>query len=616
MRPGDRFGDYVIVATIGEGGMSVVYLASRVSDGMRVVVKELKEQYQFDRQLIDRFLRNAVILQELRHPHLARTFACTERNSKHYMIQEYLSGGSLAELLRNPGSYSESEALIWCRDALRAMNYAHENGIVHGDLKPSNLMLDDRRQIRVIDFGIGRSLDEARLTRTNDGTIGTIEYMSPEQIVSPDKVDHRTDVYSMGIVLYELLSGTVPFDGDTSFAVQEKVVRETPAPLRKLGPGITAMHPQSPGIDARLSKVVFRAIDKSADKRFGGCAEFALHLDRYLRSVSSLQRPVSVGSSLPMRLVNGARAIAGMLARRSKQATKTLEQTIKQPRERPPYPVLLGVSAPRQAKRGVTFTARFAAYVPQREDVVVNQLRQLDAIATEDSVQTVAGLPPSRGGGWLIGAPVTVRLSGAHLQVHPETQSFEWNGSVNLVSFLVSVPEAAPDVTTQLCFEAFIEAVPVAFIPVNLVIGSRPSVGNPSTVVARPLSSAFACYASKDAPVVALLLSALKRWDPDADVFMDCLDLAPNQNWRNELERVIPSKDWFLLFWSINASRSPWVAWELQHARSAKGVDWIRPMPIDDPETAPPPDFLRHLHFRDQYQLVREASRQREDSGR
>ena len=161
--------------------------------------------------------------------------------------------------------------------------------------------------------------------------------------------------------------------------------------------------------------------------------------------------------------------------------------------------------------------------------------------------------------------------------------------------------------TTQLCFEAFIEAVPVAFIPLNLVIGRSTSVEDPVTVSARPMSSAFACYASKDAAVVALLLSSLKRWDPHADVFMDCLDLTPNQDWRKELERLIPSKDWFLLFWSINASRSPWVEWELQHDRSSKGIDWIRPMPIEDPETAPPPDFLQHLQFRDKYLLVREA---------
>jgi tetratricopeptide (TPR) repeat protein len=269
-------------------------------------------------------------------------------------------------------------------------------------------------------------------------------------------------------------------------------------------------------------------------------------------------------------------------------------------------PVLLGVSAPRRGNPGATFPARFAAYVKTRESAVEDHLRRLDD-ALRGNVQTVVGLPPARGGRWMIGAPITVRVNGEHLKVKPSVQSFEWNGSENVVSFLVTVDTAAPHGTTQLCFEAFMEGVPVAFIPLNLVIGSQTADADLVTTTARPLSSAFASYASKDAPVVALLLSALKRWDPHAEVFMDCLDLTPNENWKHQLEQVIPSKDAFLLFWSTNASKSPWVAWELQHARSTKGLEWIRPMPIDDPETAPPPDFLQHLHFRDKYLIARQA---------
>jgi hypothetical protein len=305
--------------------------------------------------------------------------------------------------------------------------------------------------------------------------------------------------------------------------------------------------------------------------------------------------------------------MAETLKQRSKLVAHTLQRTLSAPRGEPANPVLLGVSAPRQAKPGTTFTARFAAYVQEREDMVFSQLRRLDANPAEGDVQTVVGMPPSRDGRWVVGAPVTVRASGLYLQVNPESQSFEWNGTVNIVSFLVSVTEGAPNATTQLCFEAFIEAIPVAFIPLNVVIGRSSSVEDPVTVTAPPIASAFACYASKDAPVVALLVSALKRWDPHADVFMDCLDLTPNQDWRKELEQLIPSKDMFLLFWSSNASRSRWVAWELEHARSSKGIDWIRPMPIEDPETAPPPDFLRHLHFRDKYLVMSEPFLRRKE---
>jgi hypothetical protein len=314
--------------------------------------------------------------------------------------------------------------------------------------------------------------------------------------------------------------------------------------------------------------------------------------------------------ALPGLLIGGVKTAGEGLARgirslrrhdRDHQGTPSAES--------PPAaePVLLGVSAPRQATPGTTFSARFVAYVKKHEEAVKARLQQLDADPDGLNVQSVVGLSPDRGGRWVIGTPVTVRASGAQFGVKPDIQSFEWNGAEHIVSFVISVATTAPHGTTQLCFEVFIEGVPVAFIPLNVAIANALAPGDLVTATTRPLSTAFASYASKDAPVVALLLSALKRWDPEADVFMDCLDLTPNENWRHELERVIPTKDAFLLFWSINASKSPWVAWELQHARATKGLDWIRPMPIDDPEQAPPPEFLQQLHFRDKYLIARQA---------
>jgi len=277
--------------------------------------------------------------------------------------------------------------------------------------------------------------------------------------------------------------------------------------------------------------------------------------------------------------------------------------------------VLLGVSAPRRAAPASTFTARFVAYVEELEAVVQRQLRELNR-DVEGGPHTVLGLTPDREAQWRIGAPVTVRVSGAHLRAESSTRTFEWNGRQNLVSFVIAVEPTAPACTIALCFEAFIEGISVAFIPVTLAIG--PEGGAPEVeMVRQPLrSSAFASYASDDAPQVALCLSALQRWQPGLDIFMDCLDLTPNAAWQHELERVIPSKETFLLFWSVNASQSPWVAWELGQAKASKGLEWIRPMPIDDPAIAPPPDDLKHLHFGDRYLIAREALRRRQDRAR
>ena len=200
-----------------------------------------------------------------------------------------------------------------------------------------------------------------------------------------------------------------------------------------------------------------------------------------------------------------------------------------------------------------------------------------------------------------------MRVYGEGLTVEPPTRSFEWNGRENLVSFSVAVATGAMATTTQLYFDAFIEGVSVASILLDLRIGPDASDAQPNVSVSRPVSTAFASYASKDAPLVAQCLSALKRWDAGIDVFIDCLDLTPNEQWQEELERVIPTKDAFLLFWSVNARNSKWVAWELRTVQSKRGLACVRPMPLDDPELAPPPDELKHLHFRDRYMMAKQG---------
>lgn len=274
---------------------------------------------------------------------------------------------------------------------------------------------------------------------------------------------------------------------------------------------------------------------------------------------------------------------------------------------RPLEPVWLGVSAPHAAKPGGTFVARFVAYVDDLSDLVAQQLRGLDA---SDEARAVLGLSPDRAR-WRIGTPVTVRVGGPHLQATPPTRTFEWSGRQNLLSFVVEVEKTALLSQLVLSFEVFIAGVSVAFIPMTLAIGGDQEPIELDTKSQPVASTAFASYASGDAPSVAACLSALKHWDPALDVFMDCLDLTPNAEWQRELEQVIPTKDAFLLFWSANASRSPWVAWELQHAKATKGLGWIRPMPLDDPAVTPPPDDLKQLQFGDRFLIARQAFLQR-----
>lgn len=302
LQPGAQIGDYNIVEKIGEGGMSWVYLAEHNKYRTQVVVKQLREYFASDQHLVDRFAQGAQIMLQLRHPHLAKVLDYIERDGDYFMVEEYLSGGSLADLLAKGESFSEEEAMRWCRDALYAIDYTHQNRIVHRDLKPGNLMLNEKREVKVTDFGIAKAFDGPRLTKTGTD-MGTPYYMSPEQIRSPYRVDHLTDVYSMGVVLYELLTGAVPFDGDTDFDIKDKVIREpSPSPRQRKA-----------DISRDAERIVLKAMQKRPRDRFGGCAEFALEIDRCLPDKSHEPTPFWTQCRNTLETLKSGRAGAAVL---------------------------------------------------------------------------------------------------------------------------------------------------------------------------------------------------------------------------------------------------------------------------------------------------------------
>jgi serine/threonine-protein kinase len=272
MNPGERIDGYgyVIQGRIGEGGMSVVYLA-RNRTGREVAVKRLKDEYASDPEFVRRFELEAEILGTLQNPHVAQIVEYIPRPGEFLLVEEYLSGGSLADKM-DDGPIPEKQALAWCHDALLGVDSAHQKGILHRDLKPGNLMFDERDNIKVTDFGIAKVFGGPRLTKTRS-EMGTPAYMSPEQIRSPDKAYHLTDVYSMGVVLYELLTGRVPFERDGDFDTKQAVVKEPPPPPRQ----------HNPAISKDLEKIVLKALEKNQARRYGGCAEFASQIESYLR---------------------------------------------------------------------------------------------------------------------------------------------------------------------------------------------------------------------------------------------------------------------------------------------------------------------------------------------
>jgi len=267
-----------------------------------------------------------------------------------------------------------------------------------------------------------------------------------------------------------------------------------------------------------------------------------------------------------------------------------------------PEPVLLGVSAPRAVTPGATFVARFAAYVKAAEAALELKLKSLGG----DTADVHLGLAPDESARWAVGTPVSVHVSGDGFTPEPSQGRFIWNGSENVVSFVVKTAPTIPPGTAILSFAVYIEGMRVAFIPIEIRIAAQPAAGE-QQVKANPVRTAFASYASADRARVMDRLSALSAYDKGLEVFTDCLDMKPGEQWKERLEAEIPRRDAFLLFWSRAASASEWVGWEWRTALDRIGLKAIQPMPLEAPQLAPPPPELSSLHFNDIYLIVRDA---------
>ena len=252
-----KLGQYRLLEEIGRGGMAVVYKAYQPTLDRYVAIKVLPHQFTFDREFVERFLREARAAARLNHPHIVTIHDVGEANGTYFIVMEYLEGPSLADLLRQQGALPPQQAAQIVAQVASALDYAHGQGFVHRDVKPSNVLLGAGGMAKLTDFGIVRAAEGTRLTQT--GTLlGTPEYMSPEHIRGRG-VDARSDIYSLGVVAYEMLTGRVPFSGDTMAVLHAHVYE--PPDLSVLPAGI--------------GPVVERALAKEPEERFESAGTFA-----------------------------------------------------------------------------------------------------------------------------------------------------------------------------------------------------------------------------------------------------------------------------------------------------------------------------------------------------
>jgi hypothetical protein len=263
-----QIGKYRIKSELGRGGMGAVYLAEQPGLGREVAIKELILSPAADPTALMRFLQEARVMARTSHPNLVQVHDLEQIGDANYIVLEFVRGKSLRDMV-NQGPIPLPQAFAVMHGILQALDYAHKHAIVHRDMKPENVLLSDEGNVKVADFGIARLTDDSGggSTATKTGTtVGTPQYMSPEQVAS-SKVDGRSDLYSAGIVFYELVAGQPPFtasESDGPFTLMAKHVQAPPKPPSVL----------RPGLDLRLEEVILKSLSKRPEERFQTGQEF------------------------------------------------------------------------------------------------------------------------------------------------------------------------------------------------------------------------------------------------------------------------------------------------------------------------------------------------------
>lgn len=268
----ERIGQFELMGVLGDGGMGTVYKARDPRFGRLVAIKVLHPQFRRDPAVVERFKTEAVIQAKLNHRNIVTVYDFLAEGEILAMVMEFVDGRSLDQVVKDEGPLPAARAKRIFAQVLKAMNHAHMSGLVHRDIKPSNIVLQgsvDDDVAKVMDFGIAKILGSDKQKTKTGAKMGTLAYMSPEQIQNPKEVDSHSDIYSLGATFYEVLSGDLPFDGETELEIMHQILDRPPHSL-------LLRHAHLP---EQLDLAIRKALAKRPDERFADCQEFLAALD-------------------------------------------------------------------------------------------------------------------------------------------------------------------------------------------------------------------------------------------------------------------------------------------------------------------------------------------------
>ena len=289
---GEHIHSYEINAHLGQGGMGNVFRATDSMLGREVALKMLHPQLTSQPQFLDRFKKEARVLAQLLHPNIAVIYNFIEQDNNHYMVMEYVEGTSLDDLLRKYKSLPVQFVVPVCIQALEGLQHAHKKNIFHRDIKPSNLMLTPDGTLKLMDFGIAKVAGEQKMTQVNK-IVGTVEFMAPE-LIEGKPASVSSDIYAMGVTLYELVSGKLPFESDTDYNLMQAILKKKIKPPYQI----------NPSIPKALSDIILKALEKNPEHRYQTARAFQQALIAAFPNYREIDLNVLKPISQPTVLVN------------------------------------------------------------------------------------------------------------------------------------------------------------------------------------------------------------------------------------------------------------------------------------------------------------------------